>query len=158
LRFNRAACHKRALGNGSTAPLSNFSNRWGEWPAPHPSHPTPMTKSPRTHRRMGRSQSRSGHSGEEKNSESPPAFKLPIIQPTTQHHTTELSQLPYKLKHSTIKSPIHTLTSCDILRSLNNVCYMFHMLAKFLFPCWCNMAQEFWSTSKWRRATEFYTL
>jgi hypothetical protein len=42
-------------------------------------------------RRLGRPQSWSGHSGEEKNFQPLPGLKPPIIQPIAQHYTTKLS-------------------------------------------------------------------
>jgi hypothetical protein len=45
-------------------------------------------------RRLGGSKSRSGHGGEEKNSQLLPGLETPIIQPVAQRYTTELSQLP----------------------------------------------------------------
>jgi hypothetical protein len=44
-------------------------------------------------RRLGGPQSCSGHSGEEKNSQTLLRLELLIIRPIAQHHTTELSQL-----------------------------------------------------------------
>jgi hypothetical protein len=44
-------------------------------------------------RRLAGPQSRSGRDGEEKNSQPLPGLKLPIIQPVTQHYTTEPSRL-----------------------------------------------------------------
>jgi hypothetical protein len=44
-------------------------------------------------RRLGGLQSRSGHSGAEKNSEPLSGFKPSIIQPVVQSYTTELSRL-----------------------------------------------------------------
>jgi hypothetical protein len=44
-------------------------------------------------RRLGEPQSQSGCSGEEKNSQPLPGFKLQIIQHIAQHYTNELSQL-----------------------------------------------------------------
>jgi hypothetical protein len=41
-------------------------------------------------RRLGRTQSRSARSGEEKNSQPQPAFELPNIQPVAQRYTTDL--------------------------------------------------------------------
>jgi hypothetical protein len=38
-------------------------------------------------------QSRSGHDREEKNSQPPPEFEPPIIQPVAQYYTTELSRV-----------------------------------------------------------------
>jgi len=48
-------------------------------------------------RRLGEPQSQSGHGGKEKNSEPLPGHKPLIIQPVTQHYTTELSWLPLSL-------------------------------------------------------------
>jgi hypothetical protein len=44
-------------------------------------------------RRVGGPQSRSGHGGEEKNSQPLPGLEPPIIQPVAQRCTTELSLL-----------------------------------------------------------------
>jgi len=44
-------------------------------------------------RRLSGPQSRSGHGGEEKNSQSLMGLEPPIIQPVVQRHTTELSRL-----------------------------------------------------------------
>jgi hypothetical protein len=44
-------------------------------------------------RRLGGPQSRSGLSGEEKNSQPLPGFLPPIIQPVAQRYTTELTRL-----------------------------------------------------------------
>jgi hypothetical protein len=44
-------------------------------------------------RRLGGSQSQSGHGGEEKNSQPLSGLEPPIIQPVAQHYTTKLSQL-----------------------------------------------------------------
>jgi hypothetical protein len=44
-------------------------------------------------RKLGEPQSQSGRSGEEKNSQSLPGLKPPIIQPVAQCYTTEPSQL-----------------------------------------------------------------
>jgi hypothetical protein len=41
-------------------------------------------------RRLGRPQSRSGHSGKEKNSQPLPGLESPITQPVAQRHTAEL--------------------------------------------------------------------
>jgi hypothetical protein len=46
-------------------------------------------------RRLGGPQSRSGHGGEEKNSQPLPGLEPPIIQPVAQRYTMELSQLPF---------------------------------------------------------------
>jgi hypothetical protein len=43
-------------------------------------------------RRLGGLQSRSGRSGEEKNSQPLPGLELPIIQPVSQRYTPELSR------------------------------------------------------------------
>jgi hypothetical protein len=43
--------------------------------------------------RLGGPQSRSGHGGEEKNSQILPGLESPIIQPVAQRYTTELSRL-----------------------------------------------------------------
>jgi hypothetical protein len=42
------------------------------------------------HKRLGGHQSRSGHGGEEKNSQPLPRLEPPIIQPVAQRYTTEL--------------------------------------------------------------------
>jgi hypothetical protein len=59
---------------------------------------TPQGKSPwyLLDRRLGGSQSRSGRSGEEKNSEPLPGLEPPIIQPVAQCYTTELSNAEVK--------------------------------------------------------------
>jgi hypothetical protein len=44
-------------------------------------------------KRLSGPQSRSGRGGEEKNSQPPQGFKLPIIQPIAQRYTAELSRL-----------------------------------------------------------------
>jgi hypothetical protein len=44
-------------------------------------------------RRKSGSQSRSGHGGEEKNSQPLPGLEPPIIQPVAQRYTVELSRL-----------------------------------------------------------------
>jgi hypothetical protein len=44
-------------------------------------------------RRLGGPQSRSGHGGEEKNSQPLPGFEAPINQPVAQRYTTEFSRL-----------------------------------------------------------------
>jgi hypothetical protein len=49
--------------------------------------------------RLGKPQSQCGHSGEEKNSQPLPGLKLLIIQPITQHYTTELFQLSFEYQH-----------------------------------------------------------
>jgi hypothetical protein len=46
-------------------------------------------------RRLGGPQSRSGHSGEEKNSQSLSGLEPPIIQTVAQRYTTELSRLHF---------------------------------------------------------------
>jgi hypothetical protein len=48
-------------------------------------------------RRLGGPQSRSGHGGEEKNSQPLSGIELPIIQPVAQRYTTELSRLLFIL-------------------------------------------------------------
>jgi hypothetical protein len=55
----------------------------------------PQGKSPRylLDRRLGGSQSLSGHGSEEKNSQFLPGLEPPIIQPVAQRYTTELSRL-----------------------------------------------------------------
>jgi hypothetical protein len=55
----------------------------------------PQGKSTRypLNRRLGGSQSQSGHGGEEKNSQPLPVLEPPIIQPAAQHYTTEQSRL-----------------------------------------------------------------
>jgi hypothetical protein len=57
---------------------------------------TPQGKSPwyPLDRRLGEPKSRSGHGGEEKNSQSLQRLELLIIQPVAQRYTTELSRLP----------------------------------------------------------------
>jgi hypothetical protein len=45
-------------------------------------------------KRLGELQSRSGRGGEDKNSQLLPGLEPPIIQPVSQHYTTELSRLP----------------------------------------------------------------
>jgi hypothetical protein len=54
----------------------------------------PQGKSPSypLNRRLGGPQSRSGHGGEEINSQPPPGIEPPIIQPVVQQYTTELSR------------------------------------------------------------------
>jgi hypothetical protein len=47
-------------------------------------------------RRLGEPQNWSGHGGEEKNSQPLLGLEPLIIQPVTQHYTTELSWLPLK--------------------------------------------------------------
>jgi hypothetical protein len=65
----------------------------GEWSASRSGRFTPQGKGPwyPLDRRLGGSQSRSGHGGEEKNSQSLPGIEPPIIQPVAQRYTTELS-------------------------------------------------------------------
>jgi hypothetical protein len=48
------------------------------------------------YRRLGGLQSRSGHSGEEKNFQPLPGLETPIIQPVAQRYTIELSRLLFK--------------------------------------------------------------
>jgi hypothetical protein len=50
-------------------------------------------------RRLGGTQSRSGHSGEEKNFQPLPGLEPPIIQPVAQRCTTELSRLFQPNRH-----------------------------------------------------------
>jgi hypothetical protein len=56
----------------------------------------PQRKSPSysLDRRLGGPQSRSGHGGEEKNTQPLLELVLPIIQPIAQRYTIELSWLP----------------------------------------------------------------
>jgi hypothetical protein len=60
----------------------------------------PQGKSPcyTLDRRLGGPQTRSGHGGEEKNSQPLPGLELPIIQPVTQRYTTEIFRLFQKYK------------------------------------------------------------
>jgi hypothetical protein len=55
----------------------------------------PQGKSPwyPLERRLCGPQSQSGHGGEEKNSQTLPRIKPPMIQPVAQRYTTELPQL-----------------------------------------------------------------
>jgi hypothetical protein len=50
-------------------------------------------------RRLGGSQSRSGHGGEEKNSYPLPGLEHPIIQPVAQSYTNEISWLHHHHHH-----------------------------------------------------------
>jgi hypothetical protein len=50
-------------------------------------------------RRLGESQSRSGHGGEDKIFQPLPGLEPPIIQPVVQSYTTELSRLLGWLNH-----------------------------------------------------------
>jgi hypothetical protein len=90
---------KTYWGGGDISPrILYLGTRGGEWPASRPGHFTPQGKSlwyP-LDRRLDGLQSRSGHGGEEKNSQLLPGLETPIIQPIAQRHTTELSQLPLK--------------------------------------------------------------
>jgi len=45
-------------------------------------------------RGLGVPQSRSGHGGEDKNSQLLPGLEPPVIQPVAQRYSTELSRLP----------------------------------------------------------------
>jgi hypothetical protein len=69
----------------------------GEWSASRPGRFTLQGKSPwyQLDRRLGGPQSRSGRGGEKKHSQPLPGLEPPIIQPVTQHYTTELSWLVY---------------------------------------------------------------
>jgi hypothetical protein len=57
---------------------------------PRPLYPQVKTLCYPLDRRLGEPQSRSGHSGEEKNSQPLPGLELPIIQPVAQRYYTEL--------------------------------------------------------------------
>jgi hypothetical protein len=50
-------------------------------------------------RRLDGPQNRSGHGGEEKNSQPPPRVEPPTIQPVAQRYTTELSRIYNKGGH-----------------------------------------------------------
>jgi hypothetical protein len=52
---------------------------------------------PLDRRRLGGPQSRSGHGGEEKNSQPLAGLELPIVQPLPHRFTTELSRLLIKI-------------------------------------------------------------
>jgi hypothetical protein len=57
-------------------------------------------------RRLGGPQSRSGHGGEEKNSQHLPGLQPPIIHPVAQRYTTELSRLRWNEKYTiSVKNP-----------------------------------------------------
>jgi hypothetical protein len=60
---------------------------------PRPLYPQGKSPCYPLDRRLGVPQSRSGRSGEEKNSQPLPEFEPPIIQPVAQPYTTELSRL-----------------------------------------------------------------
>jgi hypothetical protein len=61
--------------------------------APAALPPAKEPQLPLLDRWLGGHQSRSGHGGEEKNSQPLPGLEPPIIQPVAQRYTTELSRL-----------------------------------------------------------------
>jgi hypothetical protein len=66
----------------------------GEWSASHPGRFTPKEAAPDNPLdRLGGPKSRSGHGGEEENSQTMPGLEHPIIQPVAQRYITELSRL-----------------------------------------------------------------
>jgi hypothetical protein len=84
------------LGSGDISPhIFDLGTTWS-WVGSFTIRPPyPQRKSPcyPLERRMGGPQSRSGHGGEEKNSQTLPGLEPPIIQPVAQRYTTELSRL-----------------------------------------------------------------
>jgi hypothetical protein len=85
LCFNRALRHEDVLREwrySSTHSLTSVLDG-GEWSASRPGPLYPQGKSPwyPLDRRLGGIQNRSGHGGEEKNSQPPPGIEPPIIQP-----------------------------------------------------------------------------
>jgi hypothetical protein len=86
---------KAHSGSGGIAPrIFNLGTRW-RWVVSFTPPPLyPQGKSPwyPLDKRLGEPQSRSGHSGEEKNSQSLPGYEPSIIQPVAQRYTTGLSQ------------------------------------------------------------------
>jgi hypothetical protein len=88
---------KAYWGSVDIAPrILDLGTRW-RWVVSFTPRPLyPQGKSPRypLDRRLGGPQSRSGRSGEEKNSKPLPGLEPPVIQPVVQLYTAELSQLP----------------------------------------------------------------
>jgi hypothetical protein len=96
LFFNWAPRHRGVLGElkySSTHYLTSALNGC-EWSASRPCRFIPREKRRwyPLDRRLGGLQSRSGRGGEEKNSQTVPGLKPPIIQPVAQRYTTELSR------------------------------------------------------------------
>jgi hypothetical protein len=69
-------------------------------------------------RMLGGPQGRSGHGGEDKNSQPLPGIEPPIIQPVAQRYTAEL---PWFLR-SVITTATETDVSCSLGRSNNYQC------------------------------------
>jgi hypothetical protein len=94
--FNSTPRHEGVLGNGSIAPrILDFGTRWKCVVSftIRPFYPQGNSPWYSLNRRLGRPQSRSGRSGEEKNSQLLPRLEPPIIQPVAQRYTTKLSRL-----------------------------------------------------------------
>jgi hypothetical protein len=86
---------KAHWGSGGIAPhLLDLGTRWRWVGQLHDLAALPPGRSPwYPLDRLGGTQSRCGRGGEKKNSQPPPGIEPPIIQPTAQRYTTELSWL-----------------------------------------------------------------
>jgi hypothetical protein len=94
--FNWASRHEGVLGNGSIAPrIPDVATRrnWVVIFTPRPLYLQGKSPWYPLDRSLSGPQNRSGHVGEEKNSQPLLGLQPTIIQPVTQRYTTELSQL-----------------------------------------------------------------
>jgi hypothetical protein len=82
-------------GGGLAPRILDLGTRWRPVVSFTPRPLYPQGKRPRYpwDWSLGGPQSRPGHGGEEKNSQSLPGLEPPIIQPAAQRYTTELSRL-----------------------------------------------------------------
>jgi len=106
-------------GSGGIVPrilLPRHRWRWVVSFTPWPPYPQEKNLCYPLDRRLGRRQSRSGCGGEEKNSQSLPELKHPIIQPVAQRCDTELSHVP--------------LNSDDINCNLFRSCTLLYQIAR----------------------------
>jgi hypothetical protein len=98
LYFNWAPRDEGVLGEwGIAPPILDLGTRW-RWVVsftPRPLYPQGKSPCHPLDRKLGGSQSRSGHSDEKKNSQPLPGLKPPIIQPVAQRYATE----PFWLLH-----------------------------------------------------------
>jgi hypothetical protein len=106
LLFNWAPRSEGILGSGGIVPrILDLDTRWRcqlHNPAASPPGKSPWYP---LNRRLDGSQSRSGRSGEEKNSHPLSELEPSIIQPVAQRYTTELSRLLGPTQHPTKWGP-----------------------------------------------------
>jgi hypothetical protein len=84
-------------------------------------------------RRLSGPQSRSGHDGEEKNSQPPPGLEPPIIQPVAQRYTTTIMHLSLSSSSSSSslyhRLPFPWYFSSKTSGALHQSGFIFHIIA-----------------------------